>query len=158
MNAEQFHDALSLLSDDLLEPVDQLRQKKSFPWRSIAALAACACLVVGFWALRPDGLSAENSGAGIAPEQEMDGASGSVTEKPESSAYLSAVVLKVEQDHITVLPGDFLSDIAIPVTVQLTQLDTIPPLKEGQRIKLYYKALPENGDPLVPYRIEIIEE
>ena len=53
MNPEQLHDAISLLSDDLLVPVDKLRQKKRIPWKSVAALAACACLVVGLWTLFP---------------------------------------------------------------------------------------------------------
>jgi hypothetical protein len=157
MNPEQLHDAISLLPEDLLEPVDQLRQKKRIPWKSVAVLAACMCLVLGLWSLFPDDMkSADN--AGRLPDKGFSNISDSITQESENCTTLVATVLEVAQDHITVLPGEQLTDIAKPDTVKLTKLETIPPLKKGQRIKLYFDENPYNNQPLVPYRIEIIED
>ncbi len=158
MNAEHLHDALSLLPDDLLEPVDQLRQKKHIPWKPVAALAACACLVVGLWTLFPGGAKSADNAAGMAPEDGLGGLFDSIEQESGSCAFLLATVLEVAQDHITVLPGEQATDIAVPVTVQLDKLETIPELEKGQRIKLYCKEYPDNDQPLVPYQIEIIED
>lgn len=49
MNAEQLHEALNHLDDDLIEAVDALRSQKTkkLPLFRIAGLAACVCLLVG---------------------------------------------------------------------------------------------------------------
>lgn len=54
MNAEQFHDALTLLSPDLVAEADELRQRPKVPvrWKPLAALAACFLLVLGLGRLR----------------------------------------------------------------------------------------------------------
>jgi hypothetical protein len=48
MNAEQFHDALTLLPGDLITAADKYRtssQKRIIPWRRYAAMAACLALI-----------------------------------------------------------------------------------------------------------------
>lgn len=46
MNPEKLHDALNLLEDDLIIPVERLREKKrTFRWRHFGALAACLAVV-----------------------------------------------------------------------------------------------------------------
>ena len=158
MRADLLHDAISALPEDLIEPVDKLRQrKKQFPWKSLGALAACACLVVGLWSLFPSGAKSQDN-AGMAPEDGRGDITGNITEESGTSAYLTATVIEVTENHLTVLTGKYLTDIATPVTVLLYELDTVPLLKEGQRIKLYCEVFPEDNQPLVPYRIEIIEE
>lgn len=159
MNPEHLHDALSLLPNDLLEPVDQLRQKKKhIPWKPIAALAACVCLVVGLWLLFPGGAKSADNAAGMEPENSLGGLLDRVEQESASSTILVATVLEVAQDYITVLPGEHLTDIAEPITVKPDKLETMPPLEKGQRIKLYCEEYPDNDQPLVPYRIEIIED
>lgn len=58
MNAEQFHDALTLLPGDLITAADKCRtapQKRIIPWQRYAAMAACLALILygGFWLLSP---------------------------------------------------------------------------------------------------------
>jgi hypothetical protein len=160
MNAEYLHDAISLLPDDLLVPVDKLRQRKPIPWKSVAALAACACLIVGLWSFLPNagGTKGTDNGAIIEPGDGFGGIIDDVVEESTTCAYLSATVLEVDKGHITVLPGADLTDVAEPITVKLDRLETIPALEAGQKIKLYYSKFPDNSQPLVPYRIEIIED
>lgn len=158
MNAEHLHDAISLLPDDLLEPVDQLRQKKHISWKSVATLAACACLVVGLWSLFPGGMKSADNATGMVPEDGFGILNDSITQESAGSSFLSAIIVEVAQDHITVLPGQLATDIAEPITVQLDELETVPELVKGQRIKLYCKEFPDDTQTLVPYRIEIIED
>ena len=163
MNADLLHDAISLLPDALLEPVDAMRQKKHVPWKSIAALAACACLVVGLWSLFPGNKKAEGNAGCMAPDKGFINNSSSVlgdciTQESASSCYLSAIVLEAAEDYITVLPDNQTINMSTPITVTFESLDSIPELKSGQRIKVYCKEFPEGNQPLVPYRIEIIDE
>lgn len=55
MSAEQLHNALNDLDDDMIEAVEALRsrKKKTFPIFRFAGLAACLCLLlgIGFWRL-----------------------------------------------------------------------------------------------------------
>lgn len=158
MNAEQLHDAISLLPEDLLEPVDRLRQKKQIPWRSVTALAACACLIVGLWFFFPgDQKAADNCGAVKEPVDSYSGLLDSV-EESMTETYLLATVLEVAQDHITVLPDGQLTGSTQPLTVKLDKLENTPSLENGQQIKLYFEKLPENDQPLIPYRIEIVKD
>ncbi len=161
MNAEHLHDAISLLPEDLLEPVDKLRQRKPIPWKSVAALAACACLIVGLWSLLPSagGTKGTDNGAIIEPGDGFGSIfDGAVQEESTTCAYLTATVLEVTKSHITVQPDGELTDTAKPVTVKLDKLETIPTLEKGQKIKLYCIEFPDNGQPLTPYRIEITQD
>lgn len=45
MNPEKLHDALDLLDEDLILPVEQLRRRKPFRWQHLGALAACLAVV-----------------------------------------------------------------------------------------------------------------
>lgn len=158
MNAEQLHDAISLLPEDLLEPVDKLRQKKRISWRSVAALAACACLIVGLWSFFPgDQKAADNCGAVKEPGDGYSGLSDSV-EESTTETYLLVTVLEVAQDHITVLPDAQLTGDTQSVTVMLDKLETVPILERGRQIKLYCEEFSDNGQPLIPYRIEIVND
>lgn len=54
MNAEQFHDALTLLSPDLVAEAEESRRRSKAPvrWKPLAAMAACFLLVLGVGAFR----------------------------------------------------------------------------------------------------------
>lgn len=157
MTAEHIHDALNHLPDALLEATDALRQRRRTPWRSVAALAACACLVVGLWFF-PD-LSAKSSAeAGSAV---MDGlaqeAPESCTESAATVPYITAQVTKVESDRIWVTMDQ--TDAQIPV--YLEGLEEIPALEAGQQVRIYCTET-ENGmgsttPGLHPYKIELEE-
>ena len=80
MTEEKLLDAMALLPDGMLEETDRLRQKKRIPWKGIAALAACLCLVAGIWLIQPGSKAAENA-TGTA----LDGLTDHSCEKSESS-------------------------------------------------------------------------
>lgn len=157
MRADILHDAISALPEEFLIPVDKLRQrKKQFPWKSLGALAACCCLVLGLWSLFPPNMKSQDN-AGMAPEEGCGNISDGIIQESESSSYLLVTVLEVAEDHLTVLSGEHLTDIANPMTVLFDDLKTVPKLLEGQRIKLYCKEYPHNGEPLIPYCIELMD-
>ena len=159
IKAEHIHDALSLLPEELLTPVDALRRKKRFSWKPVAALAACFALVVGLWSLFP-GVANSMDNPGAAPENGSgDGFLGAVTDQntqhSTGTTPFTATVLEIEEDRMIVLPGETLTDIAQPVTVLLDGLEDIPPLEKGQSVRIYCKDVSDPTVPLIPYRIEI---
>jgi hypothetical protein len=162
MNAENLQDAISLLPEEMLRDVDQLRQKKHTPWKGFVAAAACLCLLAGIWTLQNGGIKAENGSA--APDKSCESNSlanqndGTGTEPATGNSQVApmvATVVELQTDRIVVLPGTVLTDIAQPITVMLTGLEDVPVLTENQRIRIYYN---EKSDPLIPYRIEVIDE
>lgn len=156
IDAEHIHDALTLLPDELLEPVDALRQKRRIPWKSVTATAACLCLVAGLWLFAPN--TALKGASGNTGGDRFHGACDSVNQESLTQKPIVATVIEVAKDRIVVLPGDSLTDIATPVTVLLTDLEKIPDLTAGQRINIYCQETPDLTKPLLPYRIEIKED
>ena len=59
INAEHLQDAITLLPEELLAPVDALRKQKRVFWKPVAAVAASFLLVVGLWRLQPVQKSAD---------------------------------------------------------------------------------------------------
>ena len=155
MNAENLQDAISLLPEEMVADVDRLRRKKPNPWKGVIAAAACICLLTGLWTLQNGGIKAESGSA--APDRYHDGSVG--MESAESNSQIApmmiATVVEVQEDRIIVLPGETLTSIAQPMTVMLTELEEIPRLTKNQRIRIYYK---EKTNPLIPYKIEVIDE
>lgn len=168
IQAEHIHDALTLLPEELLAPVDALRRKKRVPWKSLTAVAACLCLVAGLWFLLP-GAVAMDSSNGSAEHLPADGCGSSIfdsiTQESECGKYLTATVVAVHEDHIEILPGEKLPDnatvsMSYAVTVRFDRLETIPTLRQWQFVRLYFREIPEisqENAELFPYRIEIIE-
>lgn len=155
MNAENLQDAISLLPEEMVADVDRLRRKKPNPWKGVIAAAACICLLTSLWVLQNGGIKAESGSA--APDRYYSDGAG--MESAESNSQIApmmiATVVEVQEDWIIVLPGETLTSIAQPMTVMLTQLEDIPQLIKNQRIRIYYK---ENTNPLIPYKIEVIDE
>lgn len=159
MKPEQLQDAITLLPEELLQPVDALRQKKRFPWKSVLATAACLCLVVGL-ALGYAGIlapaTAEN-GAAEAPMQEV--ISDSTSEAPSL-----VEVVKVEADHILVVNANSGNSdscaLRAPIKIFFAKLPQAPVVEVGQLLELYWDT--EDYDPvehaITPYRIEIVEQ
>lgn len=169
INGECIHDALTLLPDELLAPVDALRRKKRIPWKSLGALAACVCLVAGLWLLLPSGAVSKDSSNGSAenlPQEGHGAIADSIIQESGNGEYLTATVLSVHDDHIEILPGEKLPDNAYvsmtyPIIVRFDYLETVPQLREKQFIRMYFREMPEiseENNELFPYRIEIIED
>ena len=47
MIAEQLHDALTGLPEEMLTPLEAIRKKRPFPWKAVSAAAACLVLFAG---------------------------------------------------------------------------------------------------------------
>lgn len=76
MTAEQFHDALTLLPEDLVARADRIRSRKRtrIPWKSCAAIAACfavlLCSAVFYRHFQQDNAPAALTAAPFAANQE----------------------------------------------------------------------------------------
>ena len=145
MNPEKLHDALSLLDEDLIQPVEKLRRRRPVRWQSIASLAACLVVAValGIFGLQGmDGASNETGAGGVAPEMAVEGdlaLSGRGDGFPQTTTpgvdtaeidrhvlkMESAVVqvLKIEADGFTatVLGGDRKHDPGETLTILFTE-------------------------------------
>ena len=168
MTPEQLHDAITLLPEDLLTPVDQLRQKKHFPWRSLATTAACLCLVVGLSFLFPSAdnmMNSGNSGWGNPEQAEpMEDGEHSYSQSEEGALV---EVLSVEENSLRVFSkpsvdmgeGDFCIQLTT-LTLSFENLEEIPDVLPGQTLLIYYE--PEQFDEetmtVKPYKMELIEE
>lgn len=153
MNPEKLHDALDLLDEDLILPVEQLRRRKPFRWQHLGALAACLAVVcvIGVLAhglawdmgsgesVSEDGLVSE-----MVPEAEVaDTQSGRKETQPQNivpgvdlidgdlQVLLMETILvevtKIEQDRFTatVLQSDQFHSKGDTVTIHLTELTRI---------------------------------
>lgn len=161
MTPEELQDAISLLPEDLLTPVDKLRQKKRVPWKPIAAVAACLCLVMGLSLLFPGASTAMDSGnGGAAPE------SGELLPEAAQSGSTAGYVLeviRVDEDYAIVLDPPKDANACIQMSsLMLTyeNLEQTPQLQSGQRIRIYYEpdAFDIEAMTVKPYKIDIIEE
>lgn len=155
MNPEKLLDAMQYLPDEMLEQTDRLRRKKPLQWHRWAALAACLCLVLGFaWGLIQPGAKSENDAA--APEHALGDVEedGVITSQSGSTSGLSATVVTVAEDRLTVTLAD-----GTQAVVLLTELDTVPDLAPGHRIRLYLKDIAfTDSYALTPYKIELEED
>lgn len=160
MKPEIFQDAMTLLPEELLEPVDALRQKKRFPWRSVLATAACLCLVVGLALgyariIAPASMEADEN---MAPPQQ-ENVSQSQTEEPSL-----VEVVQVEADYVMVVNASAISGdscaLRAPIKLYFEKLTQVPALQVGQILEIYWNT--EDYDPvehaITPYRIVISEK
>ena len=161
MKPEVFQDAMTLLPEELLEPVDALRQKKRFPWRSVLATAACLCLVVGLalgYARIIAPASDSDEAGNMAPPQQEN-----VSQSQAETPSLVEVV-QVEADHIFVVtttcesPEDCMQ--WAPVRITFEKLSRTPAFEVGQKLLIYWtdEDYDSGNRSISPYRIEIAEE
>jgi len=157
MNGEKLMDAMNLLPNDILEETDKLRKRKTFPWKSLTALAACLCLVAGLWLVSPALRGVSSAESAEAPAQEV--ADAHFSDHQASTGHSKAVftVVAVYEDHITAHPGrqSVLLD-ETPVTITFENLETLPKLEEGQYISIY--PVETEAEVYKPTTIEIEED
>lgn len=168
MKVETLHDAISLLPEELLTPVDRLRQKKRMPWKSITAVAACLCLAVGFFLLNPGNIVAmdsANGGAGASPEmgEPMEG----IEYSYGTTEGALVEILSVGDDSLQVFSKPTKESSDKNQCIQLTtltltfeNLEQVPTVQPGQTLRIYYEPdqLDEDSMTVKPYKIEIEEE
>lgn len=165
MKAEMLMDAMNLLPDDLLEETNLqrqmgfLHQKKRFPWKPLAAVAACLCLAVGLWLVFPGETAMDNAmgGTGGTPEMEVHVEHSSASTLPETGTitghefsgreYVDVTVVNAFDGYVGVVEG-WRQNYAIdgPGTIiALKYLEDIPRLSPGQHLRIYF------GDTLEGY-------
>lgn len=158
MKPETFHDAVTLLPEELLQPVDALRRKKRFSWKSVLATAACLLVVTGLaigYARIIAPASAENEAGDMAPPQQEN-----VSQSKAESPSLVEVV-QVEADYVMVVNASATSGdscaLRAPIKLYFEKLTQVPALQVGQILEIYWNT--EDYDPvehaITPYRIVI---
>lgn len=155
MKAEKIMDAMNYLPDELLLQTDALRQKKTYHWKRWAALAACLCLAVGIWLINPGAKSADN---GAAPESNYfadDAGMGSISQESGSTGGFVAYVNEVHEDYITVKRHQM--DDRPDIVVKLDELEEIPKLSKGQKIRIYTNQ-EVVATVITPYKIVVMQE
>ena len=163
MKQETFQDALTLLPEELLAPVDALRRRRPFSWLSVLTTAACLFLVIGLaigYSIIIAPASAEN---GAAPDMDNQPKQEAMGQSQQDAPSLVEVV-QVEEDHIYVVTAVSNSSdscaLRAPIKITYEKLTQIPPLEVGQILKIYWET--EDYDAtqhaISPYRMEISEE
>ena len=154
MHAEHLQDAITLLPDELLSPVEALRQKKATSWKKAVAVAASVLLVIGLWHLHPMAKTGASSDAmGDINNAPMDGVAESDSEEHLTTDYaynLSAVVAEIGESHLTVTLSD-----GKTATVYFDNLQTQKTFLPGQEISLLFVQDPKDSLELYPDKIVI---
>lgn len=160
MDAELLQDAIGLLPEEMLAPVDTLRRKKRAAWKPLVAVAASLLLVVGIWQLQP--ISADNNkGMEDADEHAPiadrgDGYSGSSNYSEYSTSdnlYLyciNAKVTEVMEDYLVVALAE--GDTA---KVFFENMEEKKAFSVGAEIELWFDTAPAELTQLNPNDITI---
>lgn len=116
MTPEYLLDALEYLPESYLAEAEKLQKQKKRIWPTVAALAACLCLVLGLWQL-PNGRKASDNATSMEAESFLeDGLIGSST-SGRGTVYLSCRIVQVTEEAITleaVEPG-IITTLTLPV-------------------------------------------
>lgn len=159
ISAERLQDAIGLLPEDMLAPVDALRRQKRISWKPFAAVAASFLLVVGLWQLQPMYKSAEN-GKGMdaaehAPAYRSDGYTGnsSYSEHSSDNLYpycLNAKITQIAEDHLVVTLAE-----GSTAKVFLENVEEAEEFFIGAEIVLWFDTAPNEFAQLYPKDITI---
>ncbi len=154
IDTERLQDAIGLLPEELLSPVDALRQQKRFSWKPIAAIAASFLLVVGLYQLQPAKKATDNGAflEDAAENVKADRYVGSSVEQSTnlSAYFLTAKVTEITEEYlvVTLSEGDtakvFLENVEKPGEFSL-----------GEEITLLFAQEPEDFTQLYPKDILI---
>lgn len=158
MKAERIMDAMNYLPDELLLQTDALRQKKKYHWKRWAAVAACLCLAVGIWFIAPGAKSADNAAAPEIGFLTDNAGAGSVSQESGSTGGIIAYVYEVYEDYVTVKRHEMDGLCDCPdIVVKLDELDEIPRLSKGQKIRIYTNQ-EVVATVITPYKIVVMQE
>lgn len=157
INAERLQDAITLLPEELLAPVDTLRQQKKVYWKPIAAIAASLLLVVGLYHFQPAQKAADNGAfledaAEHAPADRGDGFSGSSVEHSTnlSAYFLTAKITEITEKYLIVTLSD-----GETAKVFLDHLERNEEFSLDNEITLLFDQEPKNHKELYPKEILI---
>lgn len=169
MNAHHIHDAIGEISEELIDPVAKLRQKKRYPVIKWVAAAACLCLLLSL----PLGVSMRNGmkadGAVGAPEMNMEHLYGGLLDEEKVSSDMvveesifRAKVLEVHEAMILVEPleGEEERRSSDKIYVSLQELEKTPEIQVGDILEIRYDGRIQETYPAQindTYTIEVVE-
>ncbi len=157
ISAERLQDAIGLLPEDMLAPVDALRRKKRMVWKPVAAVAASLLLVVGLYHLQPVQKSADKGSfledaAEHAPADRGDGFAGSSVEHSTnlSAYFLTAKITEITENYLAVTLSD-----GKTAKVFFDHLEKNKEFSLGNEITLLFDQEPKTHKELYPKEILI---
>ena len=170
MIEHQIHDAIGEISEDLIDPVAKLRQKKRYPAVKWAAVAACLCLVASFSLslVGKHDLKMESTNFAGAPEVEMENMQSALLDKADGTADTAtgttfrAKVLEANEQQVLVMPleGEQERLCSDKIYVTFGKLAQIPQMQAGDILQIHYDGMIQETYPAQingTYAIEIIE-
>ncbi len=172
MNEHQIHDAIGDISEELIDPVARLRQKKRYPAANWVAVAACLCLLLSlpFTWNTFNGTKAESMNTGFAPEANMSDRFDGMLDKTEDSAaeviveasVFRAKVLEVDEGCVLVEPleGEQERLCSDKIYVSFGKLAQTPEIRVGDILQIQYDGMIQETYPAQitgTYAIQIIE-
>ena len=101
MTPELLLDALEHLPESYLAEADGLQKQKKRIWPTVAALAACLCLVIGLWHL-PGGQKSADNASSIKTESLVEDSLTGTTDLV--TAKLTCQILQVTEEEIILEP------------------------------------------------------
>lgn len=142
MKPEHLLDALEHLPETYLAEAELLQKPKKRIWPTVAALAACLCLVIGLWHL-PGGQKSSDNASSMKAESFIEDSLTGTTDR--GTAQLTCRVIKVTKEEIILEPvhSDLLNLLSVsPKDPAFTFSPEV-----GQQITLTY--IIENGTPKI---------
>lgn len=160
MNEHHIHDAIGEISEELIDPVAKLRQKKRYPAVKWVAAAACICLVLlslPLGASMRNDMKAESAGSAMDPEMNMENYYGAIMDQETDGAsdmivaasVFRAKVLEVDEKCVLVEPleGEDELRCSDKIYVSFGHLEQIPEMKVGDTLQIQYDGLIQETYP-----------
>lgn len=151
ISTEQLQDAITLLPEDLLLPVDALRKQKKRFWKPVAAVAASFLLVAGLWQLQPAQKNTsclQDAAAGVVMYNEKE-----FSKEQSTSSYIYSLPVKVteitEEYLVVTMPA------GESAKVYLEKARGHTDFSPGMEILLFFEKEPEDHKQLYPDSISI---
>ena len=158
MNEYQIHDAIGEISEELIDPVAKLRQRKRYPAAKWLAVAACLCLLLSLplgASMRND-VKAESAGSLMESEMEMENMYGGLLDKEDGASDMvgnvsvfRAKVLEVNEKCVLVEPLDGEDELRCSdkIYVSCGKLEQIPEIKVGDVLEIRYDGMIQESYP-----------
>lgn len=171
MSEHQLHDAIGEISEELIDPVARLRQKKRYPVAKWAAIAACLCLLLSLpftWNTFSTA-KAESMNTGLAPQSNILNRFDGMLDKTEDEAKESivestvfrATVLEVDEGCVLVEPleGEHERLCSDKIYVFFGTLVQTPEIRVGDVLQIQYDGTIRESYPaqITGTYVEIIE-
>ena len=175
MNEHLIHDAIGEISEELIDPVAKLRQKKRYPVIKWAAVAACLCLVLSL----PLGLGSKNGlkmeNTTGSPEMENENLFSGMLDRVDGAADVTvgaadvtvgtafrAKVLEVQEKSLLVTPLEGEKELlsSDKIYVSLGKLAQVPEIRVGDILMIHYDGMIQETYPAQingTYAIDIVK-